>query len=41
MAATTSLAERLMRDLARSLDLPPDSFDATMADPMLTLRLIR
>ena len=41
MAATSALAERLMRDLACSLDLPPDTFDATMADPMLTLRLIR
>jgi isopenicillin N synthase-like dioxygenase len=41
MAATMALAERLMRDLARSLSLPPDTFDRTMADPMLTLRLIR
>ena len=41
MAATTALAERLMRDLARSLSLPPDVFDRTMADPMLTLRLVR
>lgn len=41
MAATTALAERLMRDLALSLSLPPDFFDKTMADPMLTLRLIR
>lgn len=41
MAATTALAERLMRDLARSLALPPDFFDRTMADPMLTLRMIR
>jgi isopenicillin N synthase-like dioxygenase len=41
MAATTALAERLMRDLARSLSLPPGYFDRTMADPMLTLRMIR
>lgn len=41
MAATTALAERLMRALALSLSLPPDYFDRTMADPMLTLRMIR
>jgi isopenicillin N synthase-like dioxygenase len=41
IAATTALAERLMRHLARSLSLPADSFDAAMADPMLTLRMIR
>lgn len=41
IAACTQLAERLMRDLARSLDLPPDYFDATMTEPMVTLRLCR
>lgn len=41
MAATTALAERLMRALALSLSLPPGYFDRTMADPMLTLRMIR
>jgi isopenicillin N synthase-like dioxygenase len=40
-AAVTRLAERLMRDLARSLDLPADYFDATMTEPMVTLRLCR
>jgi isopenicillin N synthase-like dioxygenase len=39
--AVTALAERLMRDLARSLGLAPDYFDATMTEPMLTLRLCR
>jgi isopenicillin N synthase-like dioxygenase len=39
--AVTRLAERLMRDLARSLDLPADHFDGTMAEPMITLRLCR
>jgi len=41
VAAVTALAERLMRDLARSLDLPPGFFDATMREPMVTLRLCR
>ncbi|MCX7684465.1 MAG: isopenicillin N synthase family oxygenase [Acetobacteraceae bacterium] len=41
MAATTALAERIMRLIAVGLGLPPGYFDATMADPMLTLRLIR
>lgn len=41
LAAVTALAERMMRHLARSLDLPSDFFDATMKDPMLTLRLCR
>lgn len=39
--AMQKLAERLMRDLARSLGLAPDWFDRTMADPMVTLRLLR
>jgi isopenicillin N synthase-like dioxygenase len=41
IAAMTRLAERVMRDLARSLDLPQGYFDATMAEPMVTLRLCR
>jgi isopenicillin N synthase-like dioxygenase len=41
IAAVTDLAERLMRDLARSLHLSPDYFDAAMREPMLTLRLCR
>jgi isopenicillin N synthase-like dioxygenase len=40
-AAVMRLAERLMRDLARSLDLPAGYFDGTMAEPMVTLRLCR
>lgn len=39
--AMQKLAERLMRDMARSLGLAPDWFDRTMADPMVTLRLLR
>lgn len=39
--AMLALAERLMRHLARSLDLPADYFDATMTEPMATLRLVR
>jgi isopenicillin N synthase-like dioxygenase len=39
--ATTKLCEGLMRHLARSLDLPPTQFDHTMAEPMITLRLLR
>jgi isopenicillin N synthase-like dioxygenase len=41
MAATTELAERIMRLIAIGLSLPPEYFDPAMADPMLTLRLIR
>lgn len=40
-AAVQALAERLMRYLARSLDLAPTYFDGFMADPMLTLRMVR
>lgn len=40
-AACAGLAESIMRHLARSLDLAPDFFDPTMADPMITLRLCR
>lgn len=39
--ALTALAERLMRDLARSLNLPETRFDAAMTEPMITLRLLR
>jgi isopenicillin N synthase-like dioxygenase len=40
-AAQVALCERLMRHLARSLDLPADYFDHTMAHPLATLRLCR
>jgi len=39
--ACTALAERIMRLLAHSLALPDDFFDATMREPMITLRLVR
>jgi len=41
IAAMTDLAERMMRHLARSLGLDPGYFDATMAEPMITLRICR
>jgi isopenicillin N synthase-like dioxygenase len=39
--AHIALCERLMRHLARSLDLAPDYFDSTMGYPLATLRLCR
>jgi isopenicillin N synthase-like dioxygenase len=40
-AAMLGLAERVMRLMALSLDLPEDYFDPTMHEPMVTLRLVR
>lgn len=40
-AAMVGLAERVMRLMALSLALPEDHFDATMTEPMVTLRLVR
>lgn len=39
--AVIALAERMMRHLARSLDLSPDYFDAAMREPAATLRILR
>jgi isopenicillin N synthase-like dioxygenase len=39
--AQVALCETLMRHLARSLDLRPDYFDASMGHPLATLRLCR
>jgi isopenicillin N synthase-like dioxygenase len=41
ISAMLALSERLMRDIARSLDLPADYFDLAMQEPMATLRLLR
>ena len=39
--AMLALSRHLMQLLALSLDLPPDYFDASSHDPMVTLRMIR
>jgi len=39
--ACTTLAERLMRCMALSLDLDAQFFDASLREPMITLRLLR
>ncbi|QYU66883.1 hypothetical protein J4558_18235 [Leptolyngbya sp. 15MV] len=41
IAAHVALCERIMRHLARSLNLPANYFDATMGHPLATLRLCR
>ncbi len=41
ITAMNALSLRLMQLLALSLDLPEDYFDASCADPMVTLRMVR